>query len=190
MTYMPVIIEEEPNPPTTNNCTTDNQSTEQASTPISIIKLSTPTCIRPDIPIIENPTTIEEEEFPIPSGMVDIDDEFTTSTTTEKEEDEKSSNNYYDTPGLTTSDQDDPETSNCYDCNQMTLEEQQQYDKECDHYNYLDSLDNDAEYFPIDFDMFGDDPTTTETTPTATTAGQHPHENPLDAADIFVMVII
>ena len=38
----------------------------------------------------------EEEEGLIPSGMFNIDNEFTTSNATEKEEDEKSSNNYYD----------------------------------------------------------------------------------------------
>ena len=80
-----------------SDSTTDDRSTEQASTPISIIKSSATTCIRPDIPIIENTTTVEvEEEFPIPPGMFNIDDEFTNSNTIEKEEEDEKNNNYYD----------------------------------------------------------------------------------------------
>ena len=42
---------------------------------------------KPNLPVIDNTTTIEdEEEIPIPLGNFDIDDEFITSITTEEEE--------------------------------------------------------------------------------------------------------
>ena len=87
-------------------------------------------------------------------------------------------------PTTTTKDQaiDIPPGISKDDWNKMTLEEQ--YDEQC--YNYFDNIDADDDKvieIPHDiFDMFEFDPTT-ETTPTATTTGQNPHENPPDAAD-------
>ena len=44
--------------------------------------------------------------------------------------------------------------------NKMTLIEQ--YNEQC--YNYFDNIDDDAEVFPINFDLFPSDPTTDTTT--------------------------
>jgi len=94
MTHMPAIIEEEPNSPTTED--EEAVRTTNTASGFNIIENTTfvHTTTTTDTNDTNN-TTGDEEEIPIPTGMFDIDDEFTTSNTTEEEDDEKS-NNFYD----------------------------------------------------------------------------------------------
>ena len=59
----------------------------------------------------------------------------------------------------------------------MTLEEQ--YNEQC--YNYFDNIDDDAEVFLINFDLFPSDPTTNTTTHMPTIIKEN--SIPRDAAD-------
>ena len=72
----------------THNTINDESTT---STSTTTTEENPPTTITP----LKMKTT-GEEEFPILSGIFDIDDEFTTSNTTEEEEEDEKSNSYYD----------------------------------------------------------------------------------------------
>ena len=91
-TTTPTEEEEDEVRHTIDDVTIDDEFTTSTST-------TTTTTTEEDPPTTITPPktkTTGEEEFPILSGIFNIDNELTTSNTTEEEEEDEKSNNYYD----------------------------------------------------------------------------------------------
>ena len=80
----------------TTSITTEEEKSDQPADNIHIDDDDIPPTTIEEAGEQDSNATINDEEIPIPSGMFDIDNEFTTSNTTDEEDEDEKSNNYYD----------------------------------------------------------------------------------------------